>query len=321
MAEITRRDALKITGATAVAATLPIVNAATAAPSPELLALYDDVLVAVGEMEPDEVFARAQHTKIFNTMHGTDGHCEKCDARLEDEVTFVHGRYNAGADAGQRFVYRIPHKEVELAFAINATADKHAADKLKGEIKPFVLGLIRAFKEYRELDAASVFNAATTYDLDRVGDGKPLCSAEHPCDDAMWSNQGQFPLTAEGLKNALLHIRTSYVDEANIKILARGRRLVVPVVLMDEAYKAVEGINQRAFPELDPDPIVWDYLENDHNWFLLTDIAGLHMSERRPFRMRVEMDVAKNAVIVMGDEKRGFGNSDPRAVFGSIAPV
>lgn len=316
MIDISRRQAIQITGASTAASAMPVVGAVAsqAQPSTDLLALRDKVQKLVDDFDPASIFAHAQYAKISEYGSAIAEHCGDCDNHLEDGVTFKQARLVGGAIVGQHFVYHIKHDEVGLGFAV-----RPGAHDLEKEITPTLQALTQSFLQQREIDAAAAFNKPTTYFAEVGGNGRPLCSREHPHDEGMWSNQMYVDcsLNPLSLEAALKHIRTQYVDQGGVRIRARGRLLVTGPALEPDAIRAAKAINLEEHPEF-TGHMTWDYLEHDHHWFVLTDVPGLRWSERRPFRIRTEVDTAANAVMVIGDEKRGFGCYDQRAVFGSL---
>ncbi len=315
MIYISRREAIQITGAATAAAALPIAAMASGSqPSLELLALRDKVQKLVSEFAPAPIFAEAQYAKIYEYGSAIAEHCGNCDNRLEDGVMFTQARLVGGGLVGQRFHYHIKHDEVGLGFSL--TLGVHDLEK---EIAPGPKALAQSALQQREIDAAAPFNKPTTYFAEVGGNGRPLCSREHPHDEGVWPNQMYVDcsLNPASLEAGLKHIRTQYVDQGGVRIRARGRMLVTGPAMEPDAIRAAKAINREEHPEF-AGHMTWDYLEHDHNWFVLTDVPGLRWSERRPFRIRTEIDTTNNAVLVIGDEKRGFGCYDQRAVFGSL---
>jgi hypothetical protein len=192
------------------------------------------------------------------------------------------------------------------------------------DIRVTALGIVAAMKEYREIQAASLFNKARTYDVSLVGDGQPLCSVLHAWEKGCWANtfgtmeSGAIgvSLTAEALRHALGRVADSTIDDAGLKLYCRGRRLIVPVALMDVAERIMTKLGADEFPDLERDYIVHDYIESRNNWFIQTSIPGLMWAEWRPLRLDVQLD-ERGRVVVVGTEKRVFNYRDPRCIFGS----
>lgn len=304
--DITRRQTIQLISGTAAALTVPIQG--VAAPSADLVALRERVQAVVDRFNPAPSFAHAQYGQIFKHASARVDACKDCDARLEHGVT-----HTSSTLTGQRWVFATKHDEVSLGFTVTPSMSD-------ADVTAMLTALAQSMKEHRELSAVGMFNKPTTYFASVGGDGQPLCSREHPCDLGMWSNRmtTDCDLVVESLRAALQSIRDTFVDEANLRIVANGIKLIVPVALMPNAERAVSKLAADEFPQFSREYFVWDYLRSNEHWFVLTDIPGLIWSERRPFAMHVRINATGDGVEVIGDEKRGFGYHDPRAVFASL---
>lgn len=314
MIEITRRLAIQILGSAAIVGAAPEIAQAKE-PSAELLALRERVQFAVDAFDKQTPFAHAQYAKIFR---------KRVKAPIKSAFSVALVRYSPAAGfAGQPVVYRVKHDEVELGFTVSIGDMDDPAVMIRG--------LCQVFKELREISAVKVFDAATVYDPYWAGDGVCMCSDAHPVDNARWSNTlGAADLNATNLMLACAR-PTQFVDDQNLRIEARAKLLVVPVAQMDTAerltYTELRPSRQDdsvvAMPTIAEGAVqekymVWDYLTDNGEWFVITDIDGLVWSEHEPFSIRVEMDADKNEVQVIGREVRGFGCIDPRAVVGAF---
>jgi len=234
-------------------------------------------------------------------------------------------------NAGQRFTYNQEHTEVGLGYAITRKA---IDDNLyKTQFQPTNLGLQKAFKETKEVFGASQFTTGNVYNANIIGDGKALFASNHPVDGGTFSNTfspTQMDLNEGSLLSAMIQIRRQFVDQANLKIRARGRKLVVPPELQpvairllntelrpDTANNDVNAIRSTA-DGLKEGYFVWDYLTSPYYWFLLTDIEGLDYMERIPFEMDMQVEFTTDNLLVKGYERYSFGFHDPRSAFGSF---
>jgi hypothetical protein len=135
--------------------------------------------------------------------------------------------------AGQRYVYNAEHFEIGLGYAITRKA---IDDNLyKSEFGPSNDGLMESFKETEEIYAANVLNNGSTYNASTGGDGVALFSTAHPIDPP-YGTIGNQPspdvdLNETSLLNALITIRSTWRDNAGLKIHARGRKVIVPPTL------------------------------------------------------------------------------------------
>ena len=88
---------------------------------------------------------------------------------------------------GQRYVYNMEPVEVGLGYSITRKA---IDDNLyKSQFTPTNLGLMKSFRDFKEIEAAALLNNASTYDANLGGDGVSLVSASHPTDNATWANR------------------------------------------------------------------------------------------------------------------------------------
>lgn len=309
-----RRETIKLLGSAASISLLPL--AAVAEPSADLLALRDRVQKLIDDLDLTGQIKQlpAQYRQFCQEVPVAHSECKKCEAGLRDRSVHI-----ATANGEQRFVSNIKHRPVELGFI--------ADDVTPFDLPATLLGLMKAFKEYREYEAADLLNKGWAYNPEIGGDGQAMFSESHPHDDGVWSNTLSGPLAETNLLHALVGIRTNAVDESGIKIKSTGELLIVPVAQTVEAYHMLrtELYPGMTMPEANaaltlPGKIgrlsVNDYLTDNDNWFVKTSIPGIIMSEYQPFTVTAEIDADSKKVIVVGREIRGFGHTDPRAMFG-----
>jgi hypothetical protein len=232
--------------------------------------------------------------------------------------------------SGQRFVYNAEHLEIGLGYAITRKA---IDDNLyKSEFGPSNMGLMESFKETEELYAANVFNTGTTYNAATGGDGVALFSTAHPIDGSTIANQPSpdVDLNETTLLNALITVRTSWRDNAGLKIHARGRKLIVPPAQEPTALRltrselrpgtatndvnAVLGMNDS----LKESFLVWDYLTSSFAWFILTNHDGLIWFNRKPFEMDMSVEFTTDNLLVKGYQRYVPSYYDWRAVWGTF---
>src|SRR5262245_61292636 len=139
--------------------------------------------------------------------------------------------------AGQRYVYNAEHFEIGLGYAITRKA---IDDNLyKSEFGPSNDGLMESFKETEEIYAANVFNSGSTFNAAVGGDGVALFSTAHPTDYGNIANTptSDVDLNETTLLNALIAIRSTWRDNAGLKIHARGKKVLVPAGLEPVALR------------------------------------------------------------------------------------
>lgn len=234
--------------------------------------------------------------------------------------------------AGQRFTYNAEHFEIGLGYAITRKA---IDDNLyKSEFGPSNDGLMESFKETEEIYAANVFNSGTTYNAQIGGDGVALFSTAHPIDPPYGTIANEpspeVDLNETSLLNALITIRTTWRDQAGLKIHARGRKLIVPPNLEPIALRlmrselrpgtaqndinAIQGMNDS----LKEGFMVWDYLTSNYAWFLLTNHDGLIFFNRKKFEMDMSVEFTTDNLLVKGYQRYVPSYYDWRGVWGTF---
>jgi len=273
-----------------------------------------------------------QYDKIFDFM--------KSDMALERTV---EARYLGTAqlktegaqttfdnNSGQRYTYNQEHIELALGYAITRKA---IDDNLyKAQFMPSNLGLMESFNQTKELYAANVLNTAGTYNAAIGGDGQALLSTAHPVDGSTYSNTPTVAadLNETTLLNAMIAVRRNFIDQAGLKMFARGRKLVVPPELEPIAIRLLQTELRPGTANNDVNAIrstagglpegyiVNDYLTSTFAWFLLTNIKGLNYMERVPFETDMQVEFTTDNLLVKGYERYSFSYSNPRAIYGSL---
>jgi hypothetical protein len=232
--------------------------------------------------------------------------------------------------AGQRFVYNAEHFEIGLGYAITRKA---IDDNLyKSEFGPSNDGLMESFKETEEIYAANVFNTGTTYNAATGGDGVALFSTAHPIDGTTIANRPttDVDLNETSLLNAAISIRSTWLDNAGLKIHARARKVIVPPQLEPIALRlfrselrpgtatndtnAIRGMNE-SFKE---GFMVWDYLTSSFAWFVATNHDGLIFFHRKKFEMDMSVEFTTDNLLVKGYQRYVPTYYDWRAVYGTF---
>ncbi len=233
-------------------------------------------------------------------------------------------------NAGQRFTFNQEHNEIALGYAITRKA---IADNLyKTQFQPSNLGLQLSFLQTKEIYGANVLNTGNVYNSAVGGDGKALFDTAHPVDGNTYGNTPsvQADLNEGTLLSAMISVRRNFVDQANLKMHARARKLVIPPELEPIAIRLlqtelrpgtsnndVNAIRSTAggLPE---SYIVNDYLTSPYAWFLLTNIKGLAYMEREPFEMDMQVEFTTDNLLVKGYERYSFGYYNSRAGYANF---
>ena len=231
---------------------------------------------------------------------------------------------NAG---GERWVFNQEHNEIGLGYSITR---KSIDDNLyKEQFNPSNLGLVDSFAQTKEIFGANVLNNAFTYQTQIGGDGVALCATNHPVDGGTWTNAPSTPLDLgeAAIQSGLIQTR-QFVNEANIKIFARGRKVIVPIQLeyvMERLYKselrpgtANNDVNATITSGGIPDGYqVMDFLTSAYAWFIKSDKPGLNYMSRVPFETDMQVDPITGNLLVIGYERYSFGYNDPRCIWGT----
>lgn len=230
--------------------------------------------------------------------------------------------------AGERFIYNQEHVELGLGYAITRKA---IDDNLyKDQFNPSNLGLMESFNQTKEILGANVLNNATVYQAAVSGDGVAMCATNHPVDGATYANRPttDVDLNEASLQNATITIR-NFPDQANLKIFARARKLIVPPALEYVAERLLKSelrpgtgdndvnatISAGAVPE---GYMVMDFLTSNFSWFLKTDKKGGAYMERVPFETDMQVDPITGNLLCIGYERYSFGYYNPRWIYGSF---
>lgn len=232
--------------------------------------------------------------------------------------------------AGERFTWSFTHVEVALGYSITRKA---IADNLyRQQFNPTNLKLQESFAQFKEIQGANILNMGTTVNRSVGGDGQPLFSAAHPYDTGSWPNTSTTPkdLNEDALAADMTNIRTSFVNERGLKILARGRQLIVPPQLERTAITLLQTELRPGTADNDVNAlltlsgglpegfIVLDFLTSSLAWFIKSNIAGMIHMLREPYESDMWVDNITDNLLVKAYERYSFGYNDPRAIWGEF---
>ena len=184
-----------------------------------------------------------EHAEIFNT--------ETSDRAFEEEVMLsgfgtaankAEGAMVTFDQASEVYTSRYTHNTVALAFAITEEAiEDNLYDRLAGR---YTRALARSMAQSKQITAANVLNNAfDTGGSFNGGDGKALCTTDHPL-----ANGGTFrnelstaaDLSETSLEQSLIDI-AAFVDERGLKIALQGRKLIIPKELQFTAERIMRS--------------------------------------------------------------------------------
>lgn len=273
-----------------------------------------------------------QYPKIFTERKSTMTVERKVQMAYLGYAQFKNegGQTFSDNNAGERYVYNAESFEVGLMYAITRKA---IDDNLyKSEFKPQALGLLNSFKEFKEYQHSDIFNNGTTVIPGIGGDGQPLFSTAHPVDGGSVANTFTTPLqlNESSYLQALINIRTNWVDERGLKIKGRGQQLIVPPSLQPTAKRLLEtelrpgtaNNDINVIQSMDgekPKMVIWDYLTSANAWFVLTNTAkdSLLTMKRIAFETDMQVDFTTDNLLVKGYERYVPTYNDWRCAYGS----
>ncbi|MEI6183893.1 MAG: hypothetical protein WCP65_00080 [Bacteroidota bacterium] len=228
----------------------------------------------------------------------------------------------------QGFLKRYVHVTYALGYVISREAiEDNLYIKLAQQRSE---ALARSMKQTKENVAANILNRA--FNSSYTGaDALELCSTAH-----LLSKGGTFSnkiataadLSEASLEQALIDI-AGFVDDANLRMSARGMKLIIPRQLQFEAQRILKNMDRPGTAERDinamvslgmlPGGIVMNhYLTDTDAFFIKTDVAeGLKHFSRRALEIKDDSDFDTENVKFKASERFSFGWTDPRGIYGS----
>lgn len=237
------------------------------------------------------------------------------------------------------YTARTTHVNVAMGYVMTQEAIDDNLYESQSEMRTKALG--RSLAETKELRAAMPLNNAFSGSGVLIGDGKTLCATDHPLagGGTMSNSAGGVDMSETALKNAIIAIRTGFVDDRGIKIRVSPKKLIVSPTDSWAAMEALKsdmstitatqgatGITNtnnmnslRAggfFPE---GVMVYDYLTDQDAWFILTDVDNglIHWERKAREFAPLHTDPHTGNVMVTAQERYSFMVGDFRRVYGS----
>jgi hypothetical protein len=226
---------------------------------------------------------------------------------------------------GERFIWQIEHNAYGLGTALTREA---LDDNLyKDHFGPMTIGLAESFAQTEEIVHANVINTSTSVNPTVIGDAQPLASTQHPIDNGVYANRPSpdLDLNEAAIEYATQQIRV-FPDQAGNRLLARSRKLVVPISLQYTAERLTNAelrpgtntnditafISAGALPEAYQ---VMDYLTSSYLWCVLSTIKGLVSYERIPFELDMQVDPVTGNLLIVGYQRYGVAWKNPRGIW------
>lgn len=229
-------------------------------------------------------------------------------------------------NAGNRYTYNHVHVSIGLGYAFTREA---IDDNLyKTQFDPTNLGLIKSFKQMKEILAAGVFNSGNVLNPQLGADNLPLFSTSHPVDGYLVPNT---PSVQVGLNENTLNMANNQIrrfrDYAGLLIGAQGRKLLVPVELRHVAKRLMEtplrpGTNNndvnslKENNDLQDGYLVMDFLTSPYAWFVLSDQGGAIYLDRIAFEASMQVEFTTDNLLVKAYERYYVGEDDWRLGYG-----
>lgn len=224
--------------------------------------------------------------------------------------------------AGQRFTYN--HIHVAIGLGYSWTREAIDDNLYKTQFDPSNLGLLRSFKQTKEIIGADVLNTGNSYNAQIGGDGVSLFNTAHPVDGYTVPNTSSVPLDLnESSLNTVNNMIRRFRDNAGLLIGSQGKKLVVPVELRYTAKRLLEtplrpgtadnDINTvKENNDLQDGYIVMDFLTSAYAWFVLSDQGGLICLQRKEFETSMHEDFITGNLLIKGYERYYMGYDDWR---------
>ena len=270
-----------------------------------------------------------EHKEIYET--------ESSDRSFEEETKLSgfsaapvknEGQAIAYDNAQEAWTARYNHETVAMGFAITEEAmEDNLYDSLSTR---YTKALARAMAYSKQVKSAATLNNGFNASYPG-GDGVALFSTAHPLvSGGTNSNRPTTPadLNETALEAAVIQI-AGWVDERDLLIAAKPRKLIVPPSLQFVATRLLEtnlrvGTNDNDLNALKSNGSIPEgytinhWLTDPNAWFLKTDVPnGLKHFVRVPLATSMDADFDTGNNRYKARERYSFGWSDPLGMLGS----
>lgn len=193
--------------------------------------------------------------------------------------------------------------------------------------------LARSMKQTKENIAANILNRA--FNSSYTGaDALSLCNSAHLLTKG--GTMSNVPTVAADLSEAALEQAMidigGFVDDASLRMMAKGMKLIVPRQLEFEAERILNSVLRvgsaendlnamKSLGKLPGGAVMNHYLTSASAWFIKTDVQnGLKMFQRRALEVENDTDFDTENVKFKSSERYSFGWTDFRGLYGSNGP-
>lgn len=228
-------------------------------------------------------------------------------------------------DLEQGFKTTYTHVEFAKGFAVER---KLVDDDLYNIINQRPRALAISAMRKREKDAASVFNNAFSSSY-TGGDAIALCGSHpySPSNASTQSNAGSTALSYDAII-ATRKLMRAFEDDRGELVNIMPDTLIVPPELENTAWEILESVNKPDTANNNGNYvrstgislIVWDYLTDANNWFLVdSTLAGMYLNWFDRVPLEFAMDPTSDFNLISkwrGYMRYSYGWSDWRFVYG-----
>jgi phage major head subunit gpT-like protein len=191
--------------------------------------------------------------------------------------------------------------------------------------RPAQLALVA--KRSREKHGASLFNSAFDTSVFTGGDGYALCASAHTRvgTSTTVSNTGSTVLSATAVEATRL-LGRQFTDETDNLLVAQFDTILVPPNLEQTAWEIITSDKKLKTADNDPNfskgkynIIVWDYLTDTNNWFMIDSrMSKLYLKwfNRIPVEFNKDKDFDTYVAKWSCYTRYGYGFSDWPWIYG-----
>jgi len=230
-------------------------------------------------------------------------------------------------NAQEVWTARYTHETIALGFSITEEAmEDNLYDSLSTR---YTKALARSMAYTKDVKGAAILNNGfTTYN---TGDGVTLFNTAHPTVSGLTNSNT--PSVAVDLNETAIEAMTiqiaAWVDERNLLIAAKPKKLIIPPNLMFVAERLIKSRYRTGTSDNDISAMVAmntipegyavnHFLTGNYTWFVKTDVPdGAKHFQRVPLKTSDEEDFVTTNYLYKARERYSFGISDPLGLWGT----
>lgn len=230
-------------------------------------------------------------------------------------------------EESQAFITRYQHVVYALGFIVTREIFEDDQYDIVGKRRAEALAF--SMRQTKETVGANVYNRAFNASY-TFGDGKELCATDHPnFAGGTWSNElaTAADLSEASLEQACIDIM-KFTNDRGLKIKVLPETLHIPVDLVFEADRILNSTLRSGTADNDLNALrsagkfrtvhANHYFTDTDAWFIRTNVKnGMKCFNRRSMEFGMDNDFDTENAKYKATERYSFGNTDPRAIFGS----